>query len=123
MKSSNADFEIRFFEGLIKRSPDYVHALIPLAESYSRKGLFEKGLQIDRHLAKLCPKDPIVHYNLACSFGLVGHKEDALKVLKESIRLGYTDFEHMKKDKDLKILHEDPEFQALMRPGDSPAKK
>ncbi len=116
MDTAHQDFEIEFFENIIKRTPNYIHALIPLAENYTRKGFYEKGLQIDRRLAKLCPEDPIIHYNLACSLALMGHKEKALKALRKSIRLGYRDFEHMKTDKDLKILHQDSAFQALMKP-------
>ena len=35
-----------------------------------RRSRFEDGLSVDRRLARLCPSDPLVHYNLACSFSL-----------------------------------------------------
>lgn len=111
---SSSDFETSFFERLVKNNPDFVDALIPLAEVYTRRGMFEKGLKIDKKLARLKKDDPIVHYNLACSLALVGEKEKALSALKRSIQLGYHDFEHMKKDADLKSLHEDLRFKSLM---------
>src|SRR5690242_11891749 len=112
-KDEDLDFEISFYEGILKRSPDFVDALIPLAASYTRKGLHEKGLEIDKRLSKLCKDDPIVHYNLACSLALVGHKKEALTALRRAVGLGYADFAHMKKDPDLKSLHGDPEFESL----------
>ena len=112
-KKEEIDFEIAFYEGVVKDSPDYVEALIPLAEAYTRKGLIEKGLGIDKRLSRLCKKDPVVHYNLACSLALAGKKKDAIKTLRRAIDLGYLDFNHLKKDADLKSLQDDPEFQRL----------
>ena len=67
MKKRDLDFEISFFEGIVRRRPDYIEALIPLAEAYTRKGLREQGLLIDQKLSRLCKDDHIVYYNLACS--------------------------------------------------------
>ena len=36
------DFEISFFERLVKKDPDFVDALIPLAEAYTRKGFTKR---------------------------------------------------------------------------------
>lgn len=108
------DFEISFFEGLIKKNSNYIDALIPLAEAYTKKGLYAKGLLIDKRLARLRKRDPVVHYNLACSFALVGKKDDAFSMLKHAIQLGYNEFEHLKKDPDLKNLRDDPRFQSLI---------
>ena len=114
MARDNPDFEINFFRRLIKEDPNFVDALIPLAELYTRKGFHEKALELDLRLSKLRPEDPIVYYNLGCSFALVGKREEALQALKRSIQLGYDEFEHMKKDSDLKDLRDDPRFQALL---------
>ena len=113
MIQDTPDFEISFFEGLVKKNPNFVDALIPLAEAYTKKGLYRKGLVIDKRLARLKKKDPIVHYNLACSFALVGEKEEAFLALGRAVKLGYHDFEHLKRDPDLKSLHDDPRFKTL----------
>lgn len=114
-KRDKMDFEIRFFEGVTRLRPDYVDALIPLAEAYTRKGLYEKGLEIDKRLSVLCKNNPVIYYNLACSFALVGKKKEALKALKKAIELGYDDFAHLRKDADLKPLHGSPEFEKLFK--------
>lgn len=113
MSERQIDFEISFFSRLVKSHPDFVDALKPLAELYTHQGLFEKGLEIDRQLAKLCPEDHTVFYNLACSLALTGHKDEALGALERAVKLGFDDFKHLKKDPDLKPLRRDPRFKAL----------
>ena len=108
------DFEIAFFEPLVKNNPNYVDALIPLAEAYTKKGWYEKGLRIDKRLARLCKTDPIVHYNLACSYALTSKKKEAIMALSRAVKLGYSDFDYLRKDSDLKILHGDPRLKKLI---------
>jgi len=117
MKKSKkpVDFEIAFFEGLVERKPDYIDALIPLAEAYTRQGLYDKGLKIDRRLSILREKDPVVHYNLACSYALVGKKQEAIQALKSAIQLGYVDLKYMGQDPDLETLREDAEFLDILK--------
>ncbi len=109
------EFEIRFYEGIIKNRPNYVDALIPLADAYTRNGELTKGLSIDQRLSRLCKRDPIVFYNLACSYALVGKKRLAISKLRKSVELGYHDLEHLKRDPDLKSLHQDTGFEEVVR--------
>lgn len=112
---SNLDFEIEFYKSITQESPNYIDALMLLGEAYTRKGLYSKGLEIDRRLTDLRPNDPIFHYNLACSYSLMHMKKPALHSLKKSISLGYWDLEHLATDSDLSFLHDDKSFQRLMR--------
>ena len=114
MKQEPPDFEISFFEGLVEKDPNFVDALIPLAEAYTKKGLYQKGLQIDKRLVKLRKADPTAHYNLACSLALVGKNNEAITTLERAVQLGYNDFEHLRKDADFKNLQSDPRFQSLL---------
>ncbi len=110
----NLDFEIRFFEDLLKDSPDYLDALIPLAEAYTRKGWHQKGLNADLRIAALRPRDPVAHYNLACSYALLRRNTDALPALEKALALGYTDLKHLEKDADLAGLRRDPRLRELL---------
>lgn len=100
----------------MKTHPNFVEALIPLAELYTQRGLHERALTIDRRLASLKPKDAVVYYNLACSLALSGRKDQAFRALQRSIELGFHDLEHLKRDSDLKSLRSDPRFQSLAAP-------
>lgn len=116
MKKRIRNFEIKFFQGVTKRSPNYVDALIPLAEAYTKEGLYEEGLEVDKKLARLEKDDSNVHYNLACSYALTKQPEKAIEALKHAISLGYEDFRHMRKDKDLVSLHGTKSFESLFPP-------
>src|SRR4030095_4267215 len=78
------DVEIGFFEGLIRRAPGYVAALQILGDTYTRRGKFVDGLKVDEHLSKLRPDDPLVLYNLACSYALTKRYEKAVAALSRA---------------------------------------
>ena len=107
------DFEISFLEGLINKEPDFIQALIVLAEAYTKKGDIQKGLALDLRLSRLRGDDPEVHYNLACSYSLAGQVEEALATIKKAVLLGYDDFAYMLSDPDLSNLREDRRFNSL----------
>ncbi|MDD5218357.1 MAG: hypothetical protein PHN49_07225 [Candidatus Omnitrophica bacterium] len=114
MSKKFTDFEICFYERIVRERPDYGDALILLAEAYTARGDYAKGLSVDLTLARLYPHDANVHYNLACSLALVGRKDESFDAIRRAIELGYRDFHHLKKDADLKSLHDDARFDELI---------
>jgi tetratricopeptide (TPR) repeat protein len=52
-------------------------------------------------------------YNKACARSLAGKKDDALKLLEQSITTGSVDADHMRKDPDLIALHDQKRFGEL----------
>lgn len=108
------DFEIAFLEGVLDVWPENVEALKAIAEDYTSRAFYSKGLQADLKLAKLLPHDPTVHYNLACSHALVGNRQAAFDALETAISLGYDDDSHMCADPDLQSIRSDPRFQELV---------
>jgi tetratricopeptide (TPR) repeat protein len=113
-EKSEMDFEIRFFESLLKDKDDFVDALKPLADLYTRRGHIEKGLELDERLIKLCPNDPTVFYNLSCSYSLLLRPEESLNALRQAIVLGYSDLYHLLTDKDLQNIRKEPAFLDLV---------
>lgn len=107
--------ELRFLEGVCKRCPDDVRVLKALGDLYTRVGACDKGLEVDLHLARACPDEPEVWYNLGCSHALVGNKEDAFRALARALELGYDDVEWMSKDNDLESIRRDPRFHTLLQ--------
>ncbi|MDP8248762.1 MAG: tetratricopeptide repeat protein [Candidatus Tritonobacter lacicola] len=103
-KAGDLEFEISFYEGILEEDPDFLPALIPLADDYTRVGRYEEGLAMDEHLSSLKPGDPLVHYNLACSYALTDRKEKALAALNKAVSLGYDDLDWLEKDEDLEEL-------------------
>ncbi len=109
------DFEIEFYEKLLENNPDEISTLIPLGDVYTQRGLYEKGLAIDKRLVNLRPKEPVFYYNLACSFSLLGKKKEAIQAIKRAFELGYRDFEQIKLDGDLDNIRYDNRFRALLK--------
>ena len=109
------EFEIQFFEGVTKRDPDFIDALQILGDAYTKTGQWEKGLLIDKRLARLCPDNPLVFYNLACSYSLMSRLDSAFAALKKAVKLGYADAKWLTKDPDLANLRKDSRFEALRR--------
>ena len=107
-------FEIAFFEEILQRLPDSIDVLMALGSDYTRRGQFERGLTVDQRLCKLRERDPVVHYNLACSCSLLGRVDEAFLALEQAIALGYHDFTHMQRDPDLTNLRQAPRYVALL---------
>jgi tetratricopeptide (TPR) repeat protein len=107
------DAKIEFMEGLVRRDPEYVDALQLLGDHYTARGRFEEGLQVDERLARLEPGNPVVFYNLACSYSLTAQFERAALALEKALDLGYKDFAWLAKDPDLKKLRAHPLFDDL----------
>jgi tetratricopeptide (TPR) repeat protein len=107
------DTKIQFIEGLVRRDPDYVDALQLLGDHYTQRGRFTEGLHVDERLARLEPGNPLVFYNLACSYSLTDEFDRAILALSQAIELGYRDFKWLAKDPDLKKLRAHPAFQEL----------
>ena len=113
-KKPKKTFEIRFYEQLVSREPNFIEALSCLGDAYTKTGLFREGLDVDLRLTKLKPNDPIIYYNLACSYSLLGELDASFEALKKAILLGYDDFSYLFKDKDLDNLRGDVRFEKLM---------
>lgn len=113
-KNSLAFFEIEFFEKLLKGNPDYIDALIPLAEAYTKAGQYNNGLAIDKRLAILKADNATVYYNLACSYSLLEQIDEAFIALKKAIALGYKDFNHLDHDPDLFYLRDDKRYREMI---------
>lgn len=112
-KESNEKFEIEFYEKIIQERPNFVEALKVLAETYTKSGEHKKGLELDKRIVELLPRDHIVHYNLACSYSLLEEIDNSLKSIKKAIALGYNDFDYMNKDPDLVNLRADKRFEEI----------
>ena len=108
------EFEIGFFESVLKRDPSYTDVIEILGGLYTKNGRVADGLRMDRKLVRLLPSNATAHYNLACSLALVKRKSDALRSLRHAVELGYKDFDWMQQDPDLEGLKNHPQFLALL---------
>ncbi len=111
----DAEFQRSFYESAVRIDPNNLECLIQLGDLYSRRGQYEKGLEIDARLVELCPQESIFHYNLACSYSRLNQHEEALVSLRKAIQLGFEDLDSLQNDEDLETLRLTAGFQQLMK--------
>jgi len=113
-QKDDAEFIVWFLEGVLENYPNYIECLMYLGNAYTAMGKYDEGLQIDLRLKKLRPCDSIVHYNLACSYSLLGKIKLSLTALGKSIELGYDDVQYIEDDADLDRLRDEEEYKILV---------
>jgi tetratricopeptide (TPR) repeat protein len=111
---SDPQFEIAFYESVLRRDANYTDVIELLGGLYTKQGRIADGLRMDRKLVKLQPENATAHYNLACSLALSKRKRDALRSLRQAVELDYSDADWMSQDPDLEELKAHPEFTALL---------
>jgi tetratricopeptide (TPR) repeat protein len=114
LKTTRHQFEIRFFEGVLRRNPRDTDVIEILGGLYTREGRIDEGLRMDRRLVRLLPENATAHYNLACSLALKNRRSDAMRALERAVELGYRDVEWLLQDPDLEGLKGHPAFKALV---------
>lgn len=114
-EQSQRDFELDFFEAVLRRDPYNPDVLRRHASNLAAVGQYGQALQADRRLTRLKPDRPIPWYNLACSYAVLGMIEPAFAALQRACDLGYL-VRHRRqllRDPDLAGLRQDPRFFRL----------
>ena len=106
------------FEELAKKSPDNIGYQGYLGFIAARQGDREKALKVSEWLKNL--KMPYLFgshtYNRACIAAILGEKEQAIALLKESFLQGYSYTIDLHTDVDFESLWDYPPFKELLKP-------
>ncbi|HSR16525.1 MAG TPA: protein kinase [Ignavibacteriaceae bacterium] len=73
----------------------------------------EAKMEGDKAL-ELSPDDPIMMYYGACLYARLGEKKEAIRLIGDSIKSGYENFEWIKRDPDFENIRNEPEFVELI---------
>ena len=114
-EKEDLEFEIQFFEGVVQRDNNYIEALQILGDAYTKTGRWREGLKVDKRLARLCPNNPLVFYNLACSYSMMSRLDEAFAALRKAVKLGYDDAKWLSSDPDLENLRNDSRYDSIKR--------
>ncbi len=112
-ETRDLDVKIGFLEGLVRRDSRYVEALQILSDHYTQRGKYDRSLKVDQRLSRLEPKNPLVFYNLACSYSRNEAFDRAAAALERALVLGYRDFKWLARDPDLRPLRQHPLFREI----------
>jgi len=107
-------FDIRFLEDLLARVGEAPDILTHLGYLYTQVGRHRDALAIDRRMVALRPRDPVAHYNLACSYSNLGRVNHGFAALRKALALGFRDVEQIEEDEDLANLRQDPRWAELL---------
>jgi len=87
-------------------------------EAYNKKE-YAKSAQLLQEAIARGSRSPGVYYDAACSLALAGDKENAFRLLNQSIQAGWRNTEHLKSDGDLTALREDPRWAKALAASDA----
>ncbi|MHC4695257.1 MAG: protein kinase domain-containing protein [Planctomycetota bacterium] len=94
--------------------PRDARALYMGAIIHVHAGEGERGLEWAERALAADPEEPLVPYNVACTYALLGQREKAIDCIESAVNLGGSWREWIENDPDLDSLRDYPRFQALL---------
>ncbi|UCD61780.1 MAG: hypothetical protein JSV59_04225, partial [Flavobacteriaceae bacterium] len=103
-----------FYPSYLLRNPDDSRARQFFAFTLKRLGRLEEAKKEMYKGIKQNANDPIIIYNAACFYALIGDNAASIENLKKAIDNGFGNYEYIKHDPDLFSLKKEPEFISLL---------
>ena len=100
-------------ENHLKQVPEDARARILLGSDYAYLGRSDDALRELNLAVTLRANEASILYNAACLYCKLKKKPEALDALRKSWEAGFKDSEWARRDPDLILLHNDPEFDHL----------
>ncbi|RME04851.1 MAG: tetratricopeptide repeat protein [Planctomycetota bacterium] len=106
---------IKYFNYAIKLQPGQANYYFARGNTYLSLKQFAKAKRDYLKTIVLDPQFSAAYYNIACIYALQKNKKEAIKWLTQAIYHGFQDYQHMRKDPDLRSLWGDPRFKRLLQ--------
>ncbi|MGB9448847.1 MAG: hypothetical protein WBR26_27895, partial [Candidatus Acidiferrum sp.] len=100
-------------ENHLKQVPEDARARILLATDYAELGRVDDSLKELQLALTLRANEASILYNAACTYAMLNRKKEALDTLRSAWEAGFKDSTWARRDPDLALLHDDPEFQRM----------
>ena len=97
----------------LKHVPEDARARILLGSDYAYLGRSDDALRELNLAVTLRANEASILYNAACLYCKLGRKPDAIDALRKSWEAGYKDAVWARRDPDLVLLHDEPEFDRM----------
>jgi Tfp pilus assembly protein PilF len=97
--------------------PEDARARVLLAGYYAATNRTDDAMQEANMAMALRPNDALVMYNVACCFCQLGKKGEGMSALRKAYDAGFRDAEWTRRDPDLALLRDDPEFERMYPAG------
>ena len=106
---------VECIEKHLELNPDEARAYSLGASVLIRLGQNERSKQWTQQAMTLAPADPLVLYNAACNWALLGETDHALDGLERAIEAGVAVGDWIKHDPDFASLRGHPRFQVIVK--------
>ncbi len=97
------------------QNPEDARARIFFASSLAKHGRKDEAIREGDAALELSPDDPMMLYNCACLYALLGEGERAIDTIERAIAGGYESFRWMEHDPDLDTIRDNPRYAALVQ--------
>jgi serine/threonine protein kinase/Tfp pilus assembly protein PilF len=104
---------IAAFENHLKQVPEDARARVLLGADYAELGRTDDALRELNLAVTLRANEASILYNAACLYCFLHRKEEAMDTLRKAWEAGFKDAAWARRDPDLAMLHDDPEFDRL----------
>jgi serine/threonine protein kinase/tetratricopeptide (TPR) repeat protein len=105
--------QIRLVDEHLELNPDDPRACILGAGAHARVGDAERSAFFAGRAIAADPDDPMLLYNVACTYAVLNRIDDALNALEQAVDRGFGDKGWMENDSDLDSLHGNQRYNAL----------
>jgi serine/threonine protein kinase/Flp pilus assembly protein TadD len=105
---------LQVVEKHLELNPDDARALYLGAGALIQAGDPQRAKEWIRRATAIDPDDSGVLYNVACTYAMLGQKEEALTCLEKAVQNGFGHKEWLENDSDLDAVRMDPRFATLL---------
>ncbi|HEY8009925.1 MAG TPA: protein kinase [Rudaea sp.] len=107
--------QLRLGEKHLEQHPDDSRACIMAANANANLQNAERSAQYAARATAMDPDDPMVLYNVACLYGVLGRTDDCLTALERGVNKGWGDKAWLEHDSDFDSIRSEPRYLALVR--------
>jgi non-specific serine/threonine protein kinase len=100
-------------ENHLKQVPEDARARVLMATDYAELGRVEDAIRELNLAITLRANEASILYNAACTYAILKRKREALETIKKAWEAGFKDSVWARRDPDLALLHDDPDFLRL----------
>ena len=111
LHKKNIPEAVKNYKMALHHDPENQNFYINLSTAYMHGEMFEKAYETLITLKNKSPKNPLLHYNLACYYSLTNKIKSSRKALEYSTQLGFKNFNEILTDPDLEKLRGTTDFQ------------
>ena len=104
---------IAALENHLKQVPEDARARVLMATDYAELGRVDDAIRELNMSMALRANEASILYNAACTYAILNRKREALETIKKAWEAGFKDSVWARRDPDLALLHDEPEFQRL----------